>query len=218
MKSKLQWLQQGTKSNGPQAIYKNEAKSKSFLVILIVSPLPALLIIFFLLVIKKVLVKLFWTLIGVIEVFGTLILACLAQDVFMFLKVRNDFWKRVKSWNLESRGKIILLRWSVTIVCLLTAFLGKLRRRNMISAAFLYFNCSYLSGLVWSAWWGNKGGLGFSSGGWVGETFRRLELTCSSPTTPCPGVAWLYQERDSLRIALCRKSCEIKCQNVRRIN
>ena len=69
-----------------QAIYKNEAKWKSFLVVLIVPPLPALLIVLFLLIIKKVLIKLFWTLICVIEVFSTLILACLAQDVFMLLK------------------------------------------------------------------------------------------------------------------------------------
>ena len=64
------------------------------LIVLIVPPLPALLIILFLLVIKKVLIKLFWTIIGVIEVFGTFVLACLAQDVFMFLKMRNDFLKR----------------------------------------------------------------------------------------------------------------------------
>ena len=63
------------------------------LIVLIVPPLPALLIILFLLVIKKVLIKIFWTIIGVIEVFGTFVLACLAQDVLMFLKVRNDFWK-----------------------------------------------------------------------------------------------------------------------------
>ena len=63
------------------------------LIVLIVPPLPALLIILFLLVIKKVLIKLFWTIIGVIEVFGTFVLACLAQDVLMFLKVKNDFWK-----------------------------------------------------------------------------------------------------------------------------
>ena len=71
-----------------QAIYKNEAKSKSFLVVLIIPPLPALLIILFLLIIKKVLIKLFRTLIGVVEVFSTLILAGLAQDVFVFLKER----------------------------------------------------------------------------------------------------------------------------------
>ena len=66
---------------------KNEANSES-LVILVVPPLPALLIILFLLIIKKVLIKLLWTLIGVVEVFGTLILAGLAQDVFVFLKER----------------------------------------------------------------------------------------------------------------------------------
>ena len=64
------------------------------LIVLIVPPLPALLIIFFLLVIKKVLIKLFWTIIGIIQVFGTFVLACLAQDVFVFLKMRNDFLKR----------------------------------------------------------------------------------------------------------------------------
>ena len=64
------------------------------LIVLIVPPLPALLIILFLLVIKKVLIKLFWTIIGIIQVFGTFVLACLAQDVFMFLKMRNDFLKR----------------------------------------------------------------------------------------------------------------------------
>ena len=58
------------------------------LIVLIVPPLPALLIILFLLVIKKVLIKLFRTLIGVVEVFSTLILAGLAQDVFVFLKER----------------------------------------------------------------------------------------------------------------------------------
>ena len=58
------------------------------LVIFIVPPLPALLIILFLLIIKKVLIKLFRTLIGVVEVFSTLILAGLAQDVFVFLKER----------------------------------------------------------------------------------------------------------------------------------
>ena len=70
------------------------------LVVLIVPPLPALLIILFLLIIKKVLIKLFWTLIGVVKVFSTLILTGLAQDVFMFLKERstkflteNDTWK-----------------------------------------------------------------------------------------------------------------------------
>ena len=65
---------------------KMRPKVNHFLVVLIISPLPALLIILFLLIIKKVLIKLFWTLIGVIEVFSTLILACLAQDVFVFLK------------------------------------------------------------------------------------------------------------------------------------
>ena len=64
------------------------------LIVLIVPPLPALLIILFLLVIKKVLIKLFWTIIGIIQVFGTFVLACLAQDVFVFLKMRNDFLKR----------------------------------------------------------------------------------------------------------------------------
>lgn len=61
---------------------------ENHLVILIVPPLPALLIILFLLIIKKVLIKLFRTLIGVVEVFSTLILAGLAQDVFVFLKER----------------------------------------------------------------------------------------------------------------------------------
>ena len=56
------------------------------LIVLIVPPLPALLIILFLLIIKKVLIKLFWTIISVVEVFTTFILTGLAQDVLVFLK------------------------------------------------------------------------------------------------------------------------------------
>ena len=55
------------------------------LIVLIVPPLPALLVILFLLIIKKVLIKLFWTIIGVVEVFTTLILTGLAQDVLVLL-------------------------------------------------------------------------------------------------------------------------------------
>ena len=55
------------------------------LIVLIVPPLPALLIILFLLIIQKVLIKLFWTIISVVEVFSTLILTGLAQDVLMLL-------------------------------------------------------------------------------------------------------------------------------------
>ena len=72
-------------ATGAQKQFTQMMPKANHLIVLVVPPLPALLVILFLLVIKEILIKLFRTFICVVQVFGTLILTGLAQNVFMLL-------------------------------------------------------------------------------------------------------------------------------------
>ena len=131
------------------------------LVIFIVPPLPALLIILFLFIVEKIFIKLLRAVVGVIEVFRALVLTGLAQDVLVLLGQEGQHvQERTKSWDLESRRKIILLRWGVPIISFFTSFLGKLGNSNWVfwtsKRFWLFASSSYLwsisvaSCMIWS--------------------------------------------------------------------